>query len=84
MLAAPMPGASDAVLTEALRAAVQRGLVDPSQHAVCLLACKDDLVLKVCLHRLLPVRCGNQIPVLIPLWVQAENGRGIITEFGKE
>ena len=47
MLAAPMPGASDAVLSGALAAAVERGLVDPNQHAVCLLASKDDLVLKV-------------------------------------
>lgn len=83
MLAAPMPGASDAVLTEALRAAVQRGLVDPSQHAVCLLACKDDLVLKVSLHRHLPVLRGNQVEGGT-LWVQAENGRGIITKSGKE
>lgn len=47
MLAAPMPGASDAVLGEAVAAAVRRGLVTPDQHAVCLLASKDDLVLKV-------------------------------------
>ena len=47
MLAAPMPGASDAVLCEAVAAAVRRGLVRPDQYAVCLLAVKDDLVLKV-------------------------------------
>ena len=47
MLAAPMPGASDAVLSEAVEAAVARGLVEPRQHVVCLMAAKDDLVLKI-------------------------------------
>ena len=60
MLAAPMPGASDAVLSEAVQAAVERGLVAPIQHVVCLQAAKDDLVLKAshvpAIHPLVPHR----------------------------
>ena len=47
MLAAPMPGSSDFMLTEAVRAAAARGLVEPHDHIVCLMSVRDDVVLKI-------------------------------------
>ena len=47
MLAAPMPGSSDFMLSEAVRAAAARGLVEPDDHIVCLMSVRDDVVLKI-------------------------------------
>ena len=47
MLAAPMQGRSDAMLSQAVAAAAQRGLVDPHQHVVCVESIKDVLTLKI-------------------------------------
>ena len=47
MLAAPMQGRSDAMLSQAVAAAVQRGLVEPHQHVVCVESVKDVLTLKI-------------------------------------
>ncbi|KAK9840140.1 hypothetical protein WJX74_004030 [Apatococcus lobatus] len=47
MLAAPMPGSSDFMLSEAVRAAAARGLVEPNDHIVCLMSVRDDVVLKI-------------------------------------
>ena len=47
MLAAPMQGRSDAMLSQAIAAATQRGLVEPSQHVVCVESVKDILTLKI-------------------------------------
>ena len=48
MLAAPMQGAGDSLLSQVLSAAVKRGLVEPKQHVVCVLSVRGDLVLNVC------------------------------------
>ena len=48
MLAAPMQGAGDSLLSQVLSAAVKRGLVEPRQHVVCVLSVRGDLVLNVC------------------------------------
>ena len=48
MLAAPMAGAGDSLLSQVLSAAVKRGLVKPQQHVVCVLSMRGDLVLNVC------------------------------------
>lgn len=48
LLGAPMQGAnSEGMLAEAVGAAVQRGLVRPKQHVVCVLSVRGDFVLKV-------------------------------------
>ena len=47
MLAAPMPGSSDFMLSEAVRAAAARGLVGPDDHIVCLMSVREDVVLKI-------------------------------------
>ncbi len=47
MLAAPMPGSSDFMLSEAVRAAAARGLVEPHDHIVCLMSVREDVVLKI-------------------------------------
>ena len=48
MLAAPMAGAGDTLLSQVLSMAVKRGLVRPKQHVVCVLSMRGDLVLNVC------------------------------------
>ncbi|KAK9804986.1 hypothetical protein WJX73_008258 [Symbiochloris irregularis] len=47
MLAAPMQGRTDAMLSQAVAVAVQRGLVEPHQHVVCVESVKEVLTLKV-------------------------------------
>jgi pyruvate kinase len=46
MLGAPMAGASDQLLAQAVGAAAARGLVGPDDHVVCILSQKDDLVVE--------------------------------------
>ena len=48
MLAAPMAGAGDTLLSQVLSMAVKRGLVKAKQHVVCVLSVRGDLVLNVC------------------------------------
>ena len=48
MLAAPMTGAGDTLLSQVLSMAVKRGLVKAKQHVVCVLSVRGDLVLNVC------------------------------------
>ena len=48
MLAAPLAGAGDTLLSQVLSMAVKRGLVKPKQHVVCVLSVRGDLVLNVC------------------------------------
>lgn len=47
MLAAPMQGRSDAMLSQAVAVAAQRGLVEPHQHVVCVESVKEVLTLKI-------------------------------------
>ena len=47
MLAAPMLGRTEAMLSQAVAAAVQRGLVEPHQHVVCVESVREVLTLKV-------------------------------------
>ncbi|KAK9811564.1 hypothetical protein WJX72_005997 [[Myrmecia] bisecta] len=47
MLAAPMPGDSDRLLSDAVASAAQRGLVQAHDHIVCVMSMKDDLILKI-------------------------------------
>lgn len=47
MLAAPMQGRSDAMLSQAVAAAAQRGLVEPHQYVVCVENVRDSLTLKI-------------------------------------
>ena len=48
LLGAPMGGAnSEAMLAEAVGAAVRRGLVRAKQHVVCVLSVRGDFMLKV-------------------------------------
>lgn len=46
LLGAPMAGASDRLLRQAVEAAAARGLVGPNDHVVCILSQKDDLVVQ--------------------------------------
>ena len=48
ILSAPsVDGSSDGMLGEAIIIAAKRGLVEPNDHVVCLLAVKDNLVVKI-------------------------------------
>ena len=47
MLAAPSSGSGDAMLTQAIQAAVDRGLVGPSQYVVCVSSVNNAIQLKV-------------------------------------
>lgn len=48
ILSAPsVDGSSDGMLGEAIMIAAKRGLVEPHDHVVCLLAVKDNLVVKI-------------------------------------
>lgn len=48
ILSAPsVDGSSDGMLGEAILIAAKRGLVEPNDHVVCLLAVKDNLVVKI-------------------------------------
>ena len=42
-----MDGSSDGMLSEAITIAAKRGLVEPHDHVVCLLAVKESLVVKI-------------------------------------
>jgi hypothetical protein len=63
MLAAPMPGDNDFILAEAVNVAAKRGLVKPNDHVVCLVAVRDDLVLKVRANVSFHIKCVAGVDV---------------------